>query len=509
MIRIIAKGYKYLLTQLSDFFGSLSTIDISLKSAKGRKKYEEVFGRKLDDEKINIKVRTISINQSRLTEFLSNLFEKTITRSSLFDPIFSEHSNLKILFIEKKDKSKKNCEARNVISISQKMLSDFFGEGLTILKKKVCLPYKINLPVVESKDYMENVLPKNQIVAFKNYKSFHGYLGDLFALNPSLDNFFIELQASMDYHPQNESLNFNNIFKLEIARCKMGYSNFESFIREFNQNKALRKELKLENSDLITLSSYRRNLKYIYPYLMEYAQLLIQECRNLNLIGDKIWIWDRRFFECSCSGLKNKKTGMFSDPDAGHYVKKTGKYSVLSGTGYTDTCVVDNWWGLPVYWDAVNASKNDNTIFQETILQCMKSETHKPLFMVADAGPDSHTSNQVVIDHGVVPVIAARANSVGLILKTETGTHFRGIYIPRAFHSLLGKIYDLRTTIERKNSYEVVGYNRSKMPARRIEWAKLFVSIGNITTLLTALTAFKVGRHDLIRAPTAFKRLPF
>src|SRR5450756_2649291 len=90
---------------------------------------------------------------------------------------------------------------------------------------------------------------------------------------------------------------------------------------------------------------------------------------------------------------------MLSDPDAGHYVKKTGTYSVLSGTGYTDTCVVDSWWGLPVYWDAVNASKNDNTIFQETTIQCMKSETHKPLFMVADAGPDSHTSNPVSYTH--------------------------------------------------------------------------------------------------------------
>jgi hypothetical protein len=356
---------------------------------------------------------------------------------------------------------------------------------------------------------MESVLPWNQVLAFQHFKKFHGYIGDMFALNPSLDNFFIELQASMDYHPQHESLNFNNIIKLEIARCKMGYSNFESFIREFNQNKALIKELKIENRDLITLSSYRRNLKCIYPYLVKYAQLLIQECRNLNLIGDKIWIWDRRFFECNCSGLKNKETGMLSDPDAGHYVKKTGTYSVLSGTGYTDTCVVDSWWGLPVYWDAVNASKNDNTIFQETTIQCMKSETHKPLFMVADAGPDSHTSNQVVIDHGVIPIIAARANSVGTILKTETGTHFRGIYIPRKFHILLGKIYNLRTIVERKNSNEVVGYNRSKTPTRRIEWAKMFVSIGNITSLLTALTAFKVGRKDLIRAPTAFRRLHF
>src|SRR5450756_166562 len=99
--------------------------------------------------------------------------------------------------------------------------------------------------VVHNKDYMESVLPWNQVLAFQHFKKFHGYIGDMFALNNSLDNFFIELQASMDYHPQHESLNFYNIIKLEIARCKMGYSNFESFIREFNQNKALRKELKL------------------------------------------------------------------------------------------------------------------------------------------------------------------------------------------------------------------------------------------------------------------------
>ncbi|AAM07125.1 hypothetical protein [Methanosarcina acetivorans] len=232
----------------------------------------------------------------------------------------------------------------------------------------------------------------------------------------------------MGYTSQLEVLAFNNIFKLEVSKCKLGYSNLESFIRNYNQNQALRNELKIKSGDKIILSCYRRNLKMIYPYLDKYAELLIQECRNLNLIGDKIWIWDRRFFGCNCSGLKNKETGQLSDPDAGHYVKKTGKFSVLSGTGYTDTCIVDSWWGLPVYWDAVNAStsipnygknwtlksalvnvfsmrkpqadknkhelkifvftcfyswfiediwnrctsKNDNTIFQDTINQCMR-----------------------------------------------------------------------------------------------------------------------------------------
>src|SRR5450756_462344 len=96
MIKIIAKGYKYLLTQIDDFLGSVRTIVISLKSIKGRKEYEKLFGRKLDDQKTNIKIRIISLKQSRLTDFISNLFEKSMSRYSIFDQMLSEYSNLKI-----------------------------------------------------------------------------------------------------------------------------------------------------------------------------------------------------------------------------------------------------------------------------------------------------------------------------------------------------------------------------------------------------------------------------
>jgi len=43
MIKIIDKGYKYLLLQLSDFLGIAKTIVVSLKSIEGRKKYENLF----------------------------------------------------------------------------------------------------------------------------------------------------------------------------------------------------------------------------------------------------------------------------------------------------------------------------------------------------------------------------------------------------------------------------------------------------------------------------------
>ncbi len=152
-----------------------------------------------------------------------------------------------------------------------------------------------------------------------------------------------------------------------------------------------------------------------------------------------------------------------SDPDAGHYVKKTGEYSVLTGTGYTDTGFVDRSWGPPVYWDAIGANKNDNTIFRNTVNDGMKSAHIKPIFILSDAGPDSHESNKLVLGYGIIPVIAARSNSVGDIIKTDEGDCFRGEYIPREYHRILGRIYDLRTIIERKNSNEVVGYNRSEM----------------------------------------------
>ncbi len=58
-----------------------------------------------------------------------------------------------------------------------------------------------------------------------------------------------------------------------------------------------------------------------------------------------------------------------------------------------------------------------------------------------------------------------------------------------------------------KKSNDVIGYNRSQTPTRGGEWARIYVSISNIATLLTALTAFKVEIHDIIKAPGAFRRL--
>jgi len=60
--------------------------------------------------------------------------------------------------------------------------------------------------------------------------------------------------------------------------------------------------------------------------------------------------------------------------------------------------------------------------------------------------------------------------------------------------------------IERKNSNHDVWYERLKTVQEEVSRLK-FTLIINVTTLLTALTAFKIERYDLIGTPGAFRRL--
>jgi hypothetical protein len=69
--------------------------------------------------------------------------------------------------------------------------------------------------------------------------------------------------------------------------------------------------------------------------------------------------------------------------------------------------------------------------FQDTTNQCIKSTTEKLFFVIADAGPDSHLSNKTVIKNGIIPIIAARANSFGNVLKTEKRNSFQSPMHPK------------------------------------------------------------------------------
>jgi hypothetical protein len=69
------------------------------------------------------------------------------------------------------------------------------------------------------------------------------------------------------------------------------------------------------------------------------------------------------------------------------------------------------------------------------------------------------------------------------------------------------KIADRRSESERSFSRDKWGYRRDKMSNRGAREAELYMLITEITTHLTAITAYYVGRTDLVRSPTAFSRI--
>ena len=196
---------------------------------KARKKYEKVFGRKLKDKKANPIIRIIAANQSFLTDFISNLFDKPMSFAIVSDYFLVKNSNFKIIFLKNAKENKKEIKSgkRCIISIFQTLLSDFFDDKINFLKRKIRIPYRIRPAiVVRARIIWKMSFPGTKFCAFQNLKKFKGYLGNIFALNTSIDAYFNNVQVSIGYTPQLETLAFNNVFKLEVARCKLGYSNF-------------------------------------------------------------------------------------------------------------------------------------------------------------------------------------------------------------------------------------------------------------------------------------------
>jgi len=168
---------KYILKQFEDFSGVINKVVISLKSADGRKKYEEIFGRKPREKAKNLKTRILSVFQMRLTDFSGKIIRIIRKCQTLVC------GNLQILFKEPDQIQKKKHRNNPPLSVFQTRLTDFVDDAISIIKRKIRLPYKTK-PILLNEQSTSGKLPDSQVIAFQKYTNFHGYLNNLFMLNP-------------------------------------------------------------------------------------------------------------------------------------------------------------------------------------------------------------------------------------------------------------------------------------------------------------------------------------
>jgi len=315
-----------------------------------------------------------------------------------------------------------------------------------------------------------------------------GYLRDIFELNDF--TYFDQLQRLHGWHNQSRGFTVKEAFKAELARLKLAVPWHRQWL-EMLESRDLRREIGVEDKRVPSERQYHRLLGVAGTGLDCYFLQRRAECYRVGLMGSQLKIWDRRFF----------RVYFTKDPGAGPYMKPRYR-----GDGYTNSSILDSWWSLPDHYTPYNARLSDQAVFPSTFKAFMRGNGRDFTALLSDGGCDSHPSNQLVLSYGKIPIIHARENAVGEVIKTPRGHHFRGEYLPRELWPYLDRLHDARTAIERRYSLDS-NYALTVMPHKGRGWAYFFIGAGETLHLLNALTAYKLGEPGLIRSSSAFRRV--
>jgi hypothetical protein len=381
---------------------------------------------------------------------------------------------------------------------NQTTLDQFRTRPPSSKQKPFKMPYrqKPHIPPipVEFRDSAEGI-------AVQTYSNNQGYLKHLFQFNSF--TFWETLALTPKQKRLYRKISQAEIFKLEIARYKRGVTTYGAWIDTLRHTPSLLHAIQLDARNIPNPSEYGKLVSYLgSATIKQYFHELVQECMTYRLIDGKVLIWDGRFLESYCAKNKNKQLGAFSDPDAGKY-KHIGKFR---GVGYVDSTIICARNNLPLYYQTFPGNRNDNIIFRQTFSEYILQNSCNSRILIADAGPYSNASLRLVKSAGIIPLIFARKNIKRYVIKIDTRKYINISHVPPEMIPALKPLLALRTKIERVFSPARVVYHVERMNNRGIENAQMNVGKLKCIELLTALTAIKLHRLDLITRPTAFRK---
>ncbi len=387
---------------------------------------------------------------------------------------------------------------------SQKRIQDFIN---WVPKKQEHYIYRfprVKIPRFETFGF--NTISKMEWDMHRYLKGFDGFFENLFEFNDF--SYFQELQGTLE----NDGVSFKNMFiedviAYELLRINLGFKNYKGIEK---MGRFMRYPPLFSITHDYEFFPNAADLSYVLTRipseaLFEFFQLLVQECVDHGIIVPRILIWDGQFIRSNCNNNKDKKSHVYNDPDAG-YCRHNG---IKKGVGYDPGILYAhcfNRW-FPIYFKMFAGNRNDILAFRETMHGFFQTTEYDWQILVADSGPYSLQNMKSMQHHGLVPIIRARKNlKTHPIRALKKDFYFNTDFIPEGWSDeLFLKLYSFRPMIEQGNSYNNTYYNASRMNTRGIEAAIKLRSLIYILELLKALTAYKLGRPDLIMKPTAFE----
>ena len=393
----------------------------------------------------------------------------------------------------------------------QATLDKFIGMPLTpkeIFKaQSFRAPYHRKPRVVSKEEFVGDKIPDMYYNYFKTFKETRGTINDMMILN----DFSIFDAYQEDLKKIQRACGrylLKDMVKLYLFHKKMGFKTHEQFYRVIQFMPFLPKELALEGieilADLPDISTFQRILRVAgaKPVLAFFRQL-VAECFNYNLVDFKVLMVDGRFFHANSNNNKPEGSKTYSDPDAG-YRRHCGR---KLGVGYTEDCISAHQgkYVLPVHFQLYSGNTNEKKMNPKTFYTLPEIMKDACVLFLGDKGRYSLDTCKMIYKKGIVPVIDVPSNvTKHNTVETPGGHRFNIDFIPQGWILDLDRIYALRALHEAGFSANSLVHAAKRTSWHGLEMAYAFTGLLKSLDLLTALTAFKTGRLDLIWTSTAF-----
>jgi len=442
-----------------------------------------------------------SIYQTQLTDFIGR---KSVENYDMSVPKDYRIARKKFRWIPihptwGKHIKKSNC----TLPKSQKRIQDFIN---WVPKRQAHYIYRFpRVKISRFEDYGVYTISKKEWDMHRYIKGFDGFFENIFEFNDF--SYFQEIQGALE----NSGVSFKNMFiedviAYELLRINLGFKNYKGIEK---MGRFMRYPPLFTITHDYEFFPNAADLSYVLTKipaeaLFEFFQLLVKECVDCGIIVPRILIWDGQFIRSNCNNNKEENSPFYNDPDAG-YCRHNG---IKKGVGYDPGILYAhcfNRW-FPIYFKMFAGNRNDILAFRKTMEGFFQTTKYQWQIVIADSGPYSLQNMKNMQHQGLVPVIRARKHlKTHPIRQLKKKFYFNTDFIPKEWSDeLFLKIYGFRPTIEQGNSHNNAYYNAFRMNTRGMEAAIKLRSLIYILELLKALTAYKLGRPDLIMKPTAF-----
>lgn len=299
----------------------------------------------------------------------------------------------------------------------------------------------------------------------------------------------------------------SDLIKIELFRLLRGWDRYNQFAMLFEENAYIYDNLAIpENHRFPAGHRYTKYLQQIgLNRVQEFFDNLVNEARKLGIIQDRVHIWDGQFHETWLQTQNPRKRSNLPKPFNGVYNHGGKKV----GVGIVQSTIMD-WNGIcaiPIHTEVFPANQNENPIVRTTIEHAYRNRHQKvPQYFLADRGPSGHYTQSSIAGLGTIPIIPLTEKSKKDVRITKNKGHrFYQSFFEFSTDEDLENAYALRTHIEEQYSFYDVQFSLGSLHAESELLLRITLILANCLAILVPLTAYKIGRPDLMWAPTAFQ----